>query len=90
MDRNNNKLKNWRRVAMRYDKTAASFLAFVTIMFVRGKLREIASRIADLFARVISIEPDNILAISMSYGGAAWVTRTPDPRITNAMLYQLS
>ena len=22
--------------------------------------------------------------------GAAWVTRTPDPRITNAMLYQLS
>jgi hypothetical protein len=22
--------------------------------------------------------------------GAAWVTRTPDPRITNAMLYRLS
>jgi hypothetical protein len=28
---------------------------------------------------------------SMNLGnGAAWVTRTPDPRITNAMLYQLS
>ena len=23
-------------------------------------------------------------------GGAAWVTRTPDPRITNALLYRLS
>jgi hypothetical protein len=23
-------------------------------------------------------------------GGAAWVTRTPDPRITNAVLYRLS
>jgi transposase len=26
-----NKLKNWRRVATRYDKTASSFLAFVSI-----------------------------------------------------------
>ena len=26
-----NKLKNWRRVATRYDKTAASFLGFVSI-----------------------------------------------------------
>jgi transposase len=26
-----NKLKNWRRVATRYDKTATSFLGFVTI-----------------------------------------------------------
>ena len=26
-----NKLKNWRRVATRYDKTASSFLAFIMI-----------------------------------------------------------
>jgi transposase len=26
-----NTLKNWRRVATRYDKTATSFLGFVTI-----------------------------------------------------------
>ena len=26
-----NKLKNWRRVATRYDKTATSFLGFITI-----------------------------------------------------------
>ena len=30
-----NKLKNWRRVATRYDKTAASFLAFVTIASIK-------------------------------------------------------
>jgi len=30
-----NKLKNWRRVATRYDKTAASFLAFITIASVK-------------------------------------------------------
>ncbi len=29
-------------------------------------------------------------AKSLKRNGAAWVTRTPDPRITNAMLYQLS
>ncbi len=27
-----NKLKNWRRIATRYDKTASSFLAFVSIV----------------------------------------------------------
>ena len=27
-----NKLKNWRRVATRYDKTASSFLAFVSLV----------------------------------------------------------
>jgi transposase len=26
-----NKLKNWRRIATRYDKTASSFLAFVSL-----------------------------------------------------------
>ena len=26
-----NKLKNWRRIATRYDKTACSFMAFVTL-----------------------------------------------------------
>ena len=26
-----NKLKNWRRIATRYDKTASSFLAFIMI-----------------------------------------------------------
>jgi transposase len=30
-----NKLKNWRRVATRYDKTAESFLAFVTIASIK-------------------------------------------------------
>ena len=30
-----NKLKNWRRVATRYDKTAASFLAFITIASIK-------------------------------------------------------
>lgn len=30
-----NKLKNWRRVATRYDKTAASFLGFVTIASIK-------------------------------------------------------
>jgi transposase len=30
-----NKLKNWRRVAMRYDKSAASFLAFISIAAVK-------------------------------------------------------
>ncbi len=30
-----NKLKNWRRVATRYDKTATSFLAFITIASVK-------------------------------------------------------
>ena len=29
-----NKLKNWRRVATRYDKTAASYLGFVSIASV--------------------------------------------------------
>jgi transposase len=29
-----NRLKNWRRVATRYDKSAASFLAFITIASV--------------------------------------------------------
>jgi transposase len=27
-----NKLKNWRRIATRYDKTASSFIAFVSIV----------------------------------------------------------
>jgi transposase len=27
-----NKLKNWRRIATRYDKTASSFLAFVSLV----------------------------------------------------------
>jgi transposase len=30
-----NKLKNWRRVATRYDKSASSFLAFITIAAVK-------------------------------------------------------
>jgi transposase len=30
-----NKLKNWRRVATRYDKTASSFLAFITIASIK-------------------------------------------------------
>ena len=30
-----NKLKNWRRIAIRYDKTASSFLAFVMIASVK-------------------------------------------------------
>lgn len=27
-----NKLKNWRRIATRYDKTASSFLAFISLV----------------------------------------------------------
>lgn len=30
-----NKLKNWRRIATRYDKSASSFLAFVTVASVK-------------------------------------------------------
>jgi transposase len=30
-----NRLKNWRRVATRYDKTATSFLGFVTIAAIK-------------------------------------------------------
>lgn len=30
-----NKLKNWRRVATRYDKTAESFLGFITIAAIK-------------------------------------------------------
>jgi len=30
-----NKLKNWRRVATRYDKTASSYLGFVTLASVK-------------------------------------------------------
>lgn len=30
-----NRLKNWRRVATRYDKSAASFLAFVSIAAIK-------------------------------------------------------
>ena len=35
IERSFNKLKNWRRVATRYDKTATSFLAFVTIASIK-------------------------------------------------------
>ena len=34
-----NKLKNWRRVATRYDKTAESYLGFVTLASVKLWLR---------------------------------------------------
>jgi transposase len=30
-----NKLKNWRRVATRYDKTASSFMAFIAIASIK-------------------------------------------------------
>jgi hypothetical protein len=33
-----NKLKNWRRVAICYDKTANSFLAFLTIASIKQSL----------------------------------------------------
>ena len=38
-----NKLKNWRRVATRYDKTAASYLGFVHIAAARLWLRSLST-----------------------------------------------
>jgi transposase len=37
-----NKLKNARRVATRYDKTAASFLGFIDITSIRLRLRHLS------------------------------------------------
>ena len=39
-----NKLKNWRRLATRYDKTAESYLGFVLIASVRLWMRAFVNR----------------------------------------------
>ncbi len=40
--------------------------------------------------RTVTVSRPFLGSIQSQENGAAWVTRTPDPRITNAMLYQLS
>jgi transposase len=37
-----NKLKHWRRIATRYDKTADSFMAFVQLASIKIRLRFVA------------------------------------------------
>ena len=62
-----------------------------------SKMRSVASWRSENEARASGGNPVAIhnlvkplAAKNLGNTGAAWVTRTPDPRITNAVLYRLS
>jgi transposase len=52
-----NKLKQFRRIATRYDKHGASFLAFIQLAAVRISLRSIESTTLGWPARALSVWP---------------------------------